>query len=489
MIELNRSKQNKWILQKNTSSKDLICDFIEVVNNKDNTINYDEIKQILREKDSYKGRSEEGSSSTMGVRFSQICFYMFGYKKDKKFFPSPMIRLFGDNNKLSLPQIALICLYSMQFPNPYSKTNDNFRIFVGRLIIKLLLDERLDEKLYIDECIYFLMFLEEVNEEIYEELVSSILEFRNFTYEDKLRLFQSVRNYDNVFANAAHEMKLYFIKLFTEFDVFEIIGDEEHNEGKCFRFKHGNTNTYRTDGVPNKRYSGYIIINSKVKEDAVKLNDNFSAFDLPKIQADPNLTQYDWIRELYEFKPLKYIELIMKRDDEKNIMKIIENMVYHSENGSITGKTFEESLIPVFELFKENIKVDQISGPGDTDLVCKMCDDENNSYKIIVDAKKRKRAISQINPARISRHILKNGAPYCIIVSSSFSRGAKYDIEGFPIVTIEAETLGDYCLKECLTSDDMLADYTSLDKLIKENLGTDITEKVNELIDIKFEVI
>ena len=158
LIELDRSKENKWILQKNISSVPKFIDFVDALSNQNNVIDTANIKRQLKDKGLYQGRSEEGSSSTMGVRLSQACFYMFGYKKESKFFPTPMTNLLMDPNRdLTRQQIALINMYSMQFPNPYSNTNDNFTIYIGRLIVKLLLDERLNEKLYIDECIYFLM--------------------------------------------------------------------------------------------------------------------------------------------------------------------------------------------------------------------------------------------------------------------------------------------------------------------------------------------
>ena len=75
---------------------------------------------------------------------------------------------------------------------------------------------------------------------------------------------------------------------------------------------------------------------------------------------------------------------------------------------------------------------------------------------------------------------------YCIIVSPRFSRGVRTDIRNFDIVTIEAETLANYCLKECLNSNDGLADYNLLNIYINENRGTDITNAVNSIIDMKY---
>lgn len=490
MIELYRSKEHKWILQKNISSVPLFIDFIDALDNQDNIIDKTNIKKQLKDKKSYHGRSEEGSSNTIGIRLSQACFYMFGYKKEGKFFPTPMTNLLLNQTKdLTREQIALINLYSMQFPNPYSKTSDNFTIYMGRLIIKLLLDKKLDEKLYIDECIFFLMFLEHVDQEIYEELVNSILEFRNLSFSEKVKLFQSVDDYNDVFSNATHEMNYYFIRIFTGFGAFRTISDVLHNNGNLLKFIHGKSTT-RTDAYASRsRHSGYIIINQKIKENAIKLNEHFSAFDYPLTQAGAN-SKEDWIRELYLFTPLKYIDSIMKKeDDNKYIVENIEHMVYNSKYGTRDGKSFEYSLKPVFEMFREARNVEIISGAGDTDLLCTMDDELDNLYKVNVDAKTSKTSTSAIIATRITNHIRKNGSKYCIIVSPRFAKGVDGDIKYSDIVTIEAETLANYCLNECLSSKDKLADYTILDKLISDNLGTNITKKVNNIIDERFEII
>lgn len=110
------------------------------------------------------------------------------------------------------------------------------------------------------------MFLEHVDEEIYEELVESILEFRSLSFEEKWKLFKSVDDYHNVFANATHEMNYYFLRIFTEFGVFKTIGDIFHNDGNLFKFLHGKSTT-RTDAYASRtRYSGYIIIDEDIKK-------------------------------------------------------------------------------------------------------------------------------------------------------------------------------------------------------------------------------
>lgn len=492
MIELNRSKENKWILQKNINKISSFINLLEVLDNQDNEIDHELIKEQLRG-DSYSGRSDEGSANTIGVRLSQACFYMFGYKyprNGEKFFPSPMTNLLlSKETKLSKQQIGLINLYSMQFPTYHSDTNSNFKIYVGRLFIKLLLDIKLDEKLYIDECIFFLMFLEKMDLDSYCDLVDSILSFRELSFQEKEEMFRSIEDCDDVFSNATHEMNYYFIRIFKGFGVFNTVEDRFHNEGNLLKFIHGNHTAVRNDAYKSHaRYSGYITLDSNIKNDAIKLNQTFDAFETPCTLADPNIfSERDWISEIYQFKPLEYIETIMVNDDvRKEIIENIKNMVYQSKYGTNDGKSFEDSLEPVFYMFRESCNVEVQGGPGKPDLVCAMNGENEDIYKISIDAKKTRARTFSINPARINRHRHGCGAEYAIVVSPKFARGVMRDIENYPIVTIEAETLANYCLNACLSSSDNLADFKLLDIVIKSNLGSDITKKVNNLIDEEF---
>ena len=490
MLGLNRAKDNKWIFQKNISSDALIKAFIEALEKQENKIDSESVKRTLKENESYKGRSEDGSANTMGVRLSQMCFYMIGYKTGDKFLPTPTTQIFRRDKNANLDELFLVNLFSMQYPNPYSNTPENFNIYIGRFLIKLLLDQRIGNKLYIDEFIWFLPFIENIDEEKYELLIQEILKYRNLSYNEKLNLFKSIRNYNDVFANCAHEINYYFIPIFSKFKVFDTIEDIDHNGGKVFKFRHGNGETYRTDSVVSrKEIPGYLKLSDNIIEKAKILNSTYSTFDKPETQATA-LSKEDWIRDLYEFNMLDYIkDISFDKQYRDNVIQTIKEMVYHSKYGTNDGKSFENSLKPIFELFRENKQSEIISGSGDTDLLCIMSDKKEKLYKVNVDAKKTKNRLIGVHTSRIEKHIIKNGAKYCIIVSPKFSKGAKSDIKGYNIVTLEAETLANYCLKECLNSEDGLADFSALEEIIINNIGKDITEEVNDLIVSKYHII
>ncbi len=490
MIILDRRKNHKWILQKNVSSKDIIQSYLDVLSNANSEIDYASVQQQLRENNIYKGRSYQGSLSTMGVRFSQMCFYMFGYKVNNIFVPSPMTQnLLNPNSEFSNESNSLINLFSIQFPHPYSDTHSDFKIYMGRLIIKLLLDDRIERKLYIDEIIWFLPFIETIDQNKYDELVESILEYRKLTFAQKSILFFGVKNYHDVFANVTHEFNYYFLRIFKGFGVVDIIKDEKHNEGHIFRFKHGTGNTYRTDAYASrKNISGYVKLTDAVLKDAIKLNENFSAFDEPTTMETMGInSNRDWLTALYETEPLSYLNCINNSFNRvKEISDCINTMVHASRYGSRDGSEFEHSLKPVIELFRETCNVEIIAGAGNTDLLCAMEDENENIYKMNVDAKTRKAGLEEINARRLETHLAKHGSKFCIVVAPRFASGVSDDIQGHKIVTVKAEDLGAYCYKECTNSGDGFADFESIHRIIRANMGIDITELVRDLTTSRY---
>lgn len=492
MIELKRSMNDKWIFQKNTNSKDLIEAYLNVINDTKD-IDKEMIISKLKIMSAYRGRSATGSLSTMGVRFSQMCFYMFGYKNENNtFIPSQTtINLLQGTNSKS--KNMLINLFAIQYPHPYSNTPDDIKIYAGRLLLKLLYDENIDCKLYIDEMIYFLPFIKTINENEYNNLINSIKEYRNLNYEEKLELFKKEKNWETLFANCIHEFSYFFARIFKSFDVLEIIGDKNHNDGKLFKFRHGDAskhNTFRNDAFDARmNYSGYIKLKDQLKDDANELLKKFSPFDSPLTLQDPNVfSKNDWIHDLYEVEILKYLSIVFPEyTNQREIINSISEMQYMSKYSSVDGKDFEKSLKPVFELFRENLNVEIISGAGDTDLLCVFDDSirELPDYKVNVEAKSRNSA-NNMNVMRIERHIEKHGSKYCIVVAPRFSRGNDLDISNKNIVSITAETLGKYCSKECLSSKDGKADFMSINAFIENNLGSNITSYVEDLIEQRY---
>lgn len=491
MIQLERSKAHKWIIDKNVNSKEILSEFAAIVSNTPRGFDYDEmVSQTITQ-----GRNADGSTITIGVRLLQACFYMFGYSTNiedgkKVFMPSPMtLNLLSSPSKEEEIKNYLVNLFCLQYPHPFDRTPACFHLYFGRLIVKLLLDDRLDSKLYIDECLWFLPFIETIDSSIYEELVNSILEFRSLTYQEKKVLFEGEENFENLFANVTHEINYYFLRLFEDFGVFNIVPDPNHNEGNLFKFRHCGI-TYRNDAYKSKKKcSGYVKLSSIIREYAQKLIENYSPFEEPsKIDAIEIFTREDWLTNLYQTEPLNYLACISSSVDRNSeITAIVNEMIRASKFGSRDGKEFENALKPFIELFKETVNVEILSGAGNTDLLCNMEEYPTMTlYNMNIDAKTRSMALEGVHASRINNHIRKHGSKFCIIVAPRFARGVAGDISGHNIVTIRSEEFGNYCFKECTHSANGMADFSSILNIIKHHMGTDITNKVRLLTESRY---
>lgn len=472
---MNRRKDNRWILQKNIRTSQIMLDFIDSIRVNSNNIDYETLIQEMNQHD----YSNITSQSTLGVRMSQMAFYMLGYKSSDKFVPSFLTqKLLRD--EIEVDKYALLNLYSMQYPHPFSDTSSNFRVYIGRLLVKLLLDDRLNRRLYIDELGWFIPFIETINQVEYEELIQKIIEYRNKTFDEKSTLFESIHNYDDVFSNTFHEMNYYFLRIFNGFGVVELCPDREHNNGRLFKFKHGDTETYRNDAYQSRAsISGYVQISDNLIECAEKLNANYSPFDLPATQGSSISREY-WLKDLYEFNMINYMATI---DEIDNPDIIVNNMIHLSKFGSNDGRDFESAVKEVMDLFDERVHTEIISGSGDTDILC-VFNLEDRLKKFNVDSKKTGRTLSQINPVRINNHLELNNSEYAIIVTSRFSRGANRDINGYRIVNIDAETLGKYILKNYNNNGEVKFEH--IDMIITSNLGTNISNRIEYLTDSLF---
>lgn len=498
MIRLERSMTHKWIIDKNVNSKKILSEFAALVSDAQKGFNLEEmISHTITQ-----GRDAEGSTITIGVRLLQACFYMFGYSTNmndgrKAFMPSPMtLNILSSQNEEEEAKNYLVNLFCMQYPHPFDRTPECFKIYFGRLIIKLLLDTRLNYKLYIDECLWFLPFIETIDSAAYEELVNSILEYRSLSYEEKKNLFESVEDYVNLFANVTHEINYYLLRLFNDFGVFNLVGDPCHNDGKLFKFLHSETETtmtYRNDAYKSrKKCSGYVELSSVVKESAQQLINCFSPFEQPSYMDGVEIfSKENWLTNLYQTEPLRYLACINTRvDRNSDITTIVNEMIRTSKFGSRDGKEFENALKPFIELFRETVNVEILSGAGNTDLLCNMEEYQTETlYNMNVEAKTRASALEGVQTSRINKHLRKHGSKFCVIVAPRFARGVADDIHDSQIVTIRSEEFGNYCYKECTNSRSGMADFTSILNIIKENMGTDITNKVRTLTEQRYGLV
>lgn len=104
-------------------------------------------------------------------------------------------------------------LYGMPFNHPFNRMNPSFNLYPLRVIYKLLTDYRLDYKLYQDEVFYHIFWLKEIDDNSYEELVKTLLEFRAMSPEDKYEIFTERLSVQDTLANSLHETTYLFGQL------------------------------------------------------------------------------------------------------------------------------------------------------------------------------------------------------------------------------------------------------------------------------------
>ena len=491
MINLERTMEHRWIIDKNVNSPDILSNFATVAQDATSGFRVEDILDSTGSDGFYQSRREGAEIITAGVRLLQVCFYMFGYSFNtdrgvKLFMPSPMTQNIRSTDDVQVKaRNFLVNLFCLQYPNPFNRTPACFDLYFGRLIVKLLTERRIQCRLYIDECIWFLPFIEKITPEIYDELVDSIVEFRSLSYTQKWELIRAVPDYNYLFANVTHEMNYYFLRFFQNAGVFEILEDVRHNDGNLFSFRHGSGNTYRNDAYQTRRRtSGYVKLAPSVLSAAERLVDRFSIFDEPTKESSPDiLSRRDWLTNLYEIEPLLYLNHVQTNvDNRSRVSAIVNSMIHASKYGSRDGREFESALEPFMQLFRETRNVEIIAGAGNTDLLCAMEDMETSDiYKMNVEAKTRGGALEEVNPIRITNHIRRHGAKFCVIVAPRFASGVKTDIQNFQIVTVRSEDLGAYCYRECSTSADGHADFTAILDIINHNQGKDITAQIRDL--------
>lgn len=214
-------KRNKWILYKHTSNFELIKAVALDVKNSCKTDISDIEKQRMQDRlkalKLYKARNPESKPlDSINHRINTLKYFMFGYEDNnngKRFIFSPLGNLFLKyiNEPEKLAKIFISMLFAMQFQHPASGTDKKFQLYPFRLIFRLLLDERLEGRLYNYEYAQIVAFVSEIDEESYEELVGNILELRSKEMEEIEKIYKSD---EHTYVNAVYEWNIIFVNYY-----------------------------------------------------------------------------------------------------------------------------------------------------------------------------------------------------------------------------------------------------------------------------------
>lgn len=476
-----RIERKKWILYRHTNNFDLIA--AVAVNlkyfSKSSISKEDKLSLLLKLKELayYKERNPELPLDSINHRINTLAYYMFGYKDEidgqDRFLFSPLGNLFlkhiGDKEKLS--KIFFAMLWGVQFEHPHGGSDRVFNLYPFRLIFKLLSDIRIENKLYVHEVSYLLVFIENINDQAYEKLISKILEIRQWSNE---KIEDAFREDEHTYVNSVYEWDYYTSELLQNAGVLE----KTQGEVVC-ELLHGK-NTHR------KVRKNFITLKPYLKDLSDKLMQEYPFDEQPLRLDDPERLKIDVVKQIYNFYPQILLEEIgEKTDDLKyellNLAKLIER--YSNNNEGTEAYLFEDILTDGFNMFF-NVEAKKVGGAGNTDVECLYI---TKKKKFVVDAKSTKNKLLGINAGRLAEHRTKLGGEYTIVVTSRYVPAVLHDVKSVPIVIIRASTFSEYLYNHIVNAVREI-DYADFDNIIVNNLGKDISRNISALTLEKFSV-
>lgn len=474
------STKCKWTIMKYIKDFDKMLLYADAVRHgmadiSDNAL--DAIQEDMRNNNIYKPRTSKSNGTTIRNKVNQIAFYMFGSKLRKgteyKIVFSPLGNLLLDNrkNKEWVSKIFFSMLYSMEFKHPFNLMSHEFKLYPYRLIFKLLVDSRLEGKLYHDEVFYYVMFIKNIDKEKYEKLIKDILEFRLMDITEKIKLFKKD---EHVIANALHEWN-YATGILQQSGIVKIFNDDNNKSHAIL--VHGN-------GSGRRKYMlNYIKLNSDIINFA-KIMANRYKYDDDIMRVKEKLLRSEYISQMYNFYPEELLDElnIKNREQERihGILKITDLINEYAINeDNKTFKLFEEILCDAFNLFR-NVRAEVIAKAGTTDIECIYKGNELIK-KFDVEAKSTSMKLMQVNSGRLKRHRDLIGSKYTIVITPEYAPAVKYDIENSNTVILLSRTLSNFIYQYTRKFGRDL-DYKILDDIIESNQGVDITSELNNYI-------
>ncbi len=470
----------KWILYRHTSNFHLLCEVAQILKSYSKTAITKEEKERLnlrlRELGLYNERNPRLPLDAINHKINQLSYYMFGYQSKvdgiDRFMFSPLGNLLLKNieDKEKVSKIFLTMLWAVQYQHPHGGTDKKFHLYPFRLIYKLLTDKRLDNRLYAFEISYAVVFVKEITEDLYENLVSQILELRKLSNETLARKFQEDRH---AYVNSAYEWDYYVSNLFYSAGVL----DKKEGELIC-RLQHGTTETFR------KVTRNEVSVPKNLVSFVNALENAYSYLDKPLSLNDSERLKIDVIKEIYSFYPELLLSVIGESSEKNNFLELPKLIELYSNNPkNETAYLFENILAEGFNMFY-NVDAKGIGGSGHTDIECLYL---SKKKKFAVEAKSTANKLSGINAGRLREHREEIGGEYTIVVTPRYVPATKRDIVGTPVVIILASTFAEY-LYNCIDQDIEKIDYEDFDEIIVNNLGKDISKDISTLTISKFAV-
>lgn len=477
-------ERNKWILYKHTSNYELIKAVALDVKNSCKTdisnIERERMQQRLATLNMYKARNPKNKPlDSINHRINTLEYYMFGYEdcSDKKrFMFSPLGNLFLKyiNDEDKLVKIFTTMLYAIQFQHPASGTDKEFQLYPFRLIFKLLLDERLDGKLYNYEYAQIIAFVSSVDEIAYETLVKKILMLRNKPVDEIKAIYKSD---EHTYVNAVYEWEYYTCKLLSTAGILNV----EKGERIC-KLLHPKKTGSKSAPTERTAKNGYVTLSGSVIKYVEKLLSAYSFAQEPLKLDDPERMRMDIVKEIYNFYPSVLMDEIGESGKLSSLLELPKLIETYSNNpDNDTAYLFEKVLMEGFDMFF-NVDAKRIGGAGYTDIECLYI---TKKKKFAVESKSTANKLLGINVGRLREHREKIGGEYTIVVTPRYVPAAKRDIKGSQIVIILASTFAEY-LYNHIFHDVRDVDYADFDDIIVDHLGEDVSKFISNMTMTKF---
>lgn len=479
---------DKWILYKHTSSYEMVKAVALDVKNSCKTDISDMERHRMQDRlaalDLYKTRNpEEKPLDSINHRINTLEYWMFGYENkingENKFIFSPLGNLFLKyiSDEAKLRKIFTAMLFAIQLQHPANGTSPDFQLYPFRLILQLLLDERLGGKLYNNEVEYLVVFEKSVTPQSYEKLVAEILKLREVNATEMAALF---KKNEHVYVKSVYEWEYYTQTLLEQVGIIKRFSGEL----VCKLYHPTKTNS-RSNPTGRKATLGYIEISEEVKSFIEKMITQYSCFDTPISLTDSERLYVDCVKEIYNFYPQVLLEEIGEDDDLSKLLELPKLIEEYSNNpDNDTAYLFEDVLTEGFNMFY-NIEANKRGGAAHTDIECLYKINVSRRKKFAVESKSTANKLLGINAGRLREHREEIGGDYTIVVTSRYVPATKRDIKGTPIVIILASTFAEY-LYNHIFHEVREIDYKDFDDIIVNNLGKDVSSLISDLTLNKF---
>lgn len=498
------NKKNKWTVMKYVSDFSLLLDYADLIRKLNFKVDEDTIESInqkMKDVKLYKPKNGKPSIDTTSFKICQIVYSMIAYRsKDRsKIIYSPLGNLLIDNraDEVMLGKIYATMLMNLPYNHPYNKMDDSFNLFPYRVIFKLLLDSRLNNRIYADEMFYLIMWTKDIDDDSYDFLVSNILEFRTLSKVYKFEEFTKRLPLQDALANALHETEYLFDQMYSSNIVEHYDKDDVHKIGTLNHGGFGRNKipeslneltpeqlaAYKPQGR-RSYYSDYITLKPYIKQYITQILQQCPYDEKPhSILEEMGID--DYILHLYNFYPqllLQEIGISVVRQEKLSAILTLTNNINdyaHNYNKGDCYK-FEDALTEAFNEF-EDVSATKIGHAGNADVECIYL---TINQKFDVEAKSTNKKLTAINSGRLASHRAKIGSKYTIVVTPNYVPSVAIDIKGTDNVILTANTFSSYLYQSFIKKTQI--SYTPIFDIIQENKGKDISPLVNEYISFNF---